>query len=265
MAPGEGSSGPAFRMSTFRLAPGRTLVGVSVRADSAAKVGALWDHLMRGGVGVQGSMLNACPEGFEALAILDLTEVGREVGLELLRGTPLKGVEVEVIDSGIEGFASIGGHVLESGGHRSVIFSRNTVLGFLRGMRELMGEAAGAAFLYHAGFVSGREWGRYLAGRARDAREALAINLEVMKSHGLATSVAVLEGEGRYRFEARDLFECDLLSGYAAERGGRLRTSHWFRGALAGFLSEVMGGEWDVEEVECVNDGSDRCAFEARR
>ncbi|MGC8848245.1 MAG: V4R domain-containing protein, partial [Conexivisphaera sp.] len=39
----------------------------------------------------------------------------------------------------------------------------------------------------------------------------------------------------------------------------------WFRGVLAGLLSEVAGGEWDVEEVECVNDGSDRCVFSARR
>jgi predicted hydrocarbon binding protein len=58
----------------------------------------------------------------------------------------------------------------------------------------------------------------------------------------------------------RGLVECELLRGH---RSGR--TSHWIRGMIAGILTGAEGGEWDVEEVECVNDGSDMCAFEARR
>ncbi|HEU16963.1 MAG TPA: hypothetical protein ENO38_04770 [Nitrososphaeria archaeon] len=65
--------------------------------------------------------------------------------------------------------------------------------------------------------------------------------------------------------EMRDLVECGILSGYVAERGGHVRTSHWFRGTIAGFLAAVRGDEWSVEEVECINDGSDKCAFDARR
>jgi predicted hydrocarbon binding protein len=37
------------------------------------------------------------------------------------------------------------------------------------------------------------------------------------------------------------------------------------RGMIAGILTGAEGGDWDVEEVECVNDGSGKCAFEARR
>jgi predicted hydrocarbon binding protein len=59
------------------------------------------------------------------------------------------------------------------------------------------------------------------------------------------------------RIETRDLLECDLLKG---RRKGK--TSHWFRGMLAGILEAAEGGEW---EVECINDGSDKCVFEARR
>ncbi|MGC9077119.1 MAG: V4R domain-containing protein, partial [Conexivisphaera sp.] len=55
---------------------------------------------------------------------------------------------------------------------------------------------------------------------------------------------------------------CEVLSNYVK---GRARTSHFFRGMIAGALSKIEGGEWDVEEVECVNDGSDKCAFEAKR
>ncbi|MGC8614192.1 MAG: V4R domain-containing protein, partial [Conexivisphaera sp.] len=65
-----------------------------------------------------------------------------------------------------------------------------------------------------------------------------------------------------HRFEVGHLIECGVLSNYVK---GRARTSHFFRGMIAGALSKIEGGEWDVEEVECVNDGSDKCAFEAKR
>jgi Predicted hydrocarbon binding protein (contains V4R domain) len=88
------------------------------------------------------------------------------------------------------------------------------------------------------------------------------VNFAVLQAHGYASSIEALRSPdgSRYRIEARDLVECDLLKGRM-----RGRTSHWFRGMLAGILEASEGGEWEVEEVECVNEGSDKCAFEARR
>ncbi|BBE42033.1 hypothetical protein NAS2_0644 [Conexivisphaera calida] len=252
-------------MSLHWFEPGREITAVRVEADSAAKVGALWDYLTKRGIMVLGAMLNTDSNGTRAFAILDVTDIGREPAMEMMRDAPIEDMRLEVMDPGVRGFASTGGHLLEAGSGRAVVTSERTLTGFFRGMRELLGDDAGAAFLYYAGFVSGREWGKFLMALKYDPVTAVKINFETLKSQGYATSIAVLEGEDKYRIEVRDLVECDLLSDYAAEKGGHVRTSHWFRGTIAGFLAAVRGGEWGVEEVECVNDGSDKCVFEARR
>jgi hypothetical protein len=86
----------------------------------------------------------------------------------------------------------------------------------------------------------------------------------VLEARGYGTPIEVLSDPngGRYRFEVGHLIECEVLSKYVT---GRARTSNFFRGMIAGALSTIEGGEWEVEEVECINDGSDKCAFEARR
>ncbi|MGC8970251.1 MAG: hypothetical protein ACP5LG_06855, partial [Conexivisphaera sp.] len=238
----ERSRSHVFRIPISWFAPGRDLVAVRVRADSAAKLGMLWDYLMKDGIEILGTMLNTIPEGVVALAILDVTEVGRDAAMVILRSVPIDYLRIEVMDQGVREFAFTGGHVLESGSGRSIVMSERTLGGFFRGMRELMGDDAGAAFLYYVGFVSGREWGRFLADRKYDRSTAVRINFETLKSQGYATSITVLEGEDVYRIEVRDLVECGILSGYVAERGGHVRTSHWFRGTISGFLSAVRGG-----------------------
>ncbi|MGC8613614.1 MAG: V4R domain-containing protein [Conexivisphaera sp.] len=262
---GSRSRSRGFRLSLQRFDPGRDLVAVKVETDSSAKMGMFFDYVDKRGLTMLGATVNRDPEGVVAFTVLDATEMGRDTALEVLRSVPLEDLRVEVVDSGVRGFASTGGHLLDAGSGRSVIASERTLRGFFRGMRELMGDDAGAAFLYYAGFVSGREWGKFLVDLGYDPGAAVKINFETLESQGYATSITVLEGEDVYRIEAHDLVECDLLSGYAAGKGGHVRTSHWFRGAVAGFLTAVRGGEWSVEEVECVNDGSDKCAFEARR
>ncbi|WP_269473735.1 V4R domain-containing protein [Conexivisphaera calida] len=265
-----GKADPGAPASVFRLPlswfdPGRDLVSVRVRADSAGKIGMYWYYLLQNGVAIFGTMMNVAPGGALAFAILDATGMGREELMRIMRSAPVGDVEVEVIDAGVKGFASTGGHLLEAGSGRSIVMSASGLAGLFRGMRELMGDDAGAAFLYYAGFVTGREWGKFLVDHVGDPHAAARVFVEVLKSQGLATSAEILEGEDRYRIEARDLIECEVLSDYASRKGGRMRTSHWFRGIVAGVISAVRGGEWDVEEVECVNDGSDKCAFEIRR
>ena len=252
-----------FRIPLSWLDPGRELLAIKVSADSAGKVGMVWDYLEKRGLALLGAALNVGREGAVAFGVVDATGLGLEAAREAALGIPIEGVSVEVIDAG-RGFASTGGHELEVGSGRAVMASERTLLGLFRGIRELMGDDAGAAFLYYAGAMSGREWGRLLRDMGYDAGAALRVNFRSLESQGYATRVEVLEGKDRFRIEVYDLVECDLLSSYAARKGG-MRTSHWFRGAVAGFLSAALGGEWEVEEVECVNEGSDKCAFEARR
>ena len=56
------------------------------------------------------------------------------------------------------------------------------------------------------------------------------------------------------------MMECSIVGGW--KKG---KTSNWFRGIAAGYLSELMGRECLAEEVKCVNDGDERCVFHVRR
>jgi predicted hydrocarbon binding protein len=241
------------------------MVAVRVEADSPYKVAKFWEHASKVGATVLGSMMNVHHEGVTAYGILDVTGVGAEGAEETLRSAPIEGLRAEVVGRSVMGFVGVGGHVLKEGNPRVVVMFDATLRGLFVGARRMLGDDVGAAFLYHAGLMSGREMGEVYARYGLDPRTALRAFAEAVKSNGYATDITILEGKDRYRIETRNLIECDLLSGYAAERGGHMRTSHWARGYVAGLLSTLRGGEWDVEEVECINDGSDRCAFEARR
>ena len=52
------------------------------------------------------------------------------------------------------------------------------------------------------------------------------------------------------------MMECSIVGGW---RKGK--TSNWFRGIAAGYLSTLMGKEYSAKEIRCVNDGDDRCVF----
>jgi len=243
------------------IAPGRDLV--ALEADVAAGyLGVLYDGLRKAGFRVLGLMCSGEGPSLRCVGILDVTGSAADPREVASRLSAMEGLaSVRVIGGPARGFAAAGGHILEAGGVRSVVMTSRALLGLFLGAREYMGDPAGSAFAYYAGMFSGRQAAAELSG-ALGPGPALSAHLRILESHGYASRIELLgSADGsHYRIEVRDLVECDLLRG--RRRG---RTSHWFRGVLAGFLSGLEGGEWDVEEVECVNDGSDRCAFEARR
>ena len=171
-------------------------------------------------------------------------------------------VDVKIHEGPMEGFAAVGGLVLEAAEARAVLMSARALAGLLQGPREYFGEDVGAAFVYYEGFFTGRAMGEYLSRFGREG--ALAMLPRIWEARGYGTHIEMLSDPngGRYRFEVGRLIECEVLSKYLR---GPAKTSHFFRGMIAGVLSVVEGGEWEVEEVECINDGSDRCAFDARR
>jgi len=242
------------------IEPGRRLAAVTVEASGYSAVEE--EHRAVESAGARILSTFCAPSGGSVVceSIVDLGELDPEE-LESRLGS-IKGIEsADVREGPVRGFASLPGRTLEAAGTRSILMTSRALLGMLLGMRESLKEEAGETALYYVGYYSGR-------GAARDHDELLGpgaaprVNFAVLQAHGYASSVETMRSPdgSRYRIEARDLVECDLLKG---SRSGR--TSHWFRGMLAGILSAADGSEWEMEEVECVNDGSDKCAFEARR
>ena len=248
-----------LRIPTSWAEPGRDLVAISAEV-AAGYMSIVYDAFRKAGFRVLSFM---CSDGgplLRCVSVVDATGVTKtpeEVAASLSSMGGL--ASVRVIRDPVRGFAAAEGTTLEAGGRRSIVMTSRALLGLLLGAREYLGDPVGSAFTYYAGLFSGRESAREFAAMF-DRSQAIRLTVRTLESHGYASSIEMLVGESTYRFEAVDLVECDLLRGH---RSGR--TSHWFRGVLAGLLSEAVGGEWDVEEVECVNDGSDKCAFEARR
>ena len=240
--------------------PGRRLAALRLEAGSYRAVELVHDSVDAAGARIMESLCFQSNGSVDCMSILDLG--GADPSRLEERLVSLDGVRsVTIVEGSPLGFAAHQGMILEAAGTRSLLMTGRALLGMLLGAREFLGEDVGKALLYYIGYYSGRE-------AAREHVELLGpgaapdVNFSILRSHGYASSIEVLRSPdgSRYRIDARNLVECDLLRGH---RSGR--TSHWMRGMIAGILTGAEGGDWDVEEVECVNDGSDKCAFEARR
>jgi len=249
-----------MRLPFSWIEPGRRLAAVSAVLGSQRALASLVEAV-EGELEIIGSVRVRRGGAILWEAIMDLGDADPKELESRLRSIDGVG-SIEVREGPVRGLAvQPRGQVIESSGARAALMTSRAFRGFLLGMREFMGEEVGETMSYYAGYYFGRD-------AAREAREALGpdlpfqADLSMICAHGYASSIEALRSPdgSRYRIEARDLFECEVLRG--RRRG---RTSHWFRGLLAGILSVAEGGEWDVEEVKCINDGSDRCAFEARR
>jgi len=242
------------------IEPGRRLAAVTVEASGYSAVEEEHRAVESSGARVLATMCAPSEGRVVCESIVDLGELDPEE-LESRLGS-IKGIEsADVREGAVPGFASLPGRTLEAAGTGSILMTSRALLGMLLGMREFLGEEVGETALYYIGYYSGRDAARSF-GEILGPGAAPSVNFAVLQAHGYASSIEALRSPdgSRYRIEAHDMVECDLLKG---SRSGR--TSHWFRGMLAGILSAAEGGEWEVEEVECVNDGSDKCVFEARR
>ena len=257
---GPGPSPLEMRLPFSWIEPGRRLAAVSAVLGSQRALDSLVEAV-EGELEIIGSVRVRRGGAIYWEAIVDLGDADpKDLESRLRSIDDIRSIEVR--EGTVRGLAvQSPGQVIESSGARAALMTSRAFRGFLLGMREFLGEEVGQTVSYYAGYYFGRE-------AAREVREALGpdlpfqADLSMIRAHGYASSIEALRSPdgSRYRIEARELFECEVLRG--RRRG---RTSHWFRGLLAGVLSVAEGGEWDVEEVECVNDGSDKCAFEARR
>lgn len=146
---------------------------------------------------------------------------------------------------------------------RAVIFTHAHLKGLFNGLYEKFKEGA-AVFLYHLGLTVGE----FLANTYKPLLELnvtpktlLELALQTGKAFGWFSKYELdVISKDEYRIKIWNSVECSFLSGVANGPAGNLR-----RGILAGYLSRLFGGEWVVNEVECVNAGNERCTFHAKK
>ncbi|RLG06192.1 MAG: hypothetical protein DRN68_07360 [Thaumarchaeota archaeon] len=143
-------------------------------------------------------------------------------------------------------------------GRRGMIITESILEGFTNGVREKFGESGAEAFLYLIGLDIGREI--FTAIRPLLAEKTVAESLKllghIMRSLGMCRlkSISVKD----------EVIEMEILDGVEASSLKKRYTApqcHNTRGLLAGFLNELTGERWSVEEVKCEAAGDDCCKF----
>ena len=145
-------------------------------------------------------------------------------------------------------------------GERAVIFRKPLFEGLIKGIREKFGEA-GKTFLYHMGFILGREASVNQSVIVRKARggvkETILLAEEIFKQTGFGIlKISDLDLlNKRATIEVYDSFECGLF------KGSKKPESHFIRGFIAGYMSSLFRIKVSTFEAKCIAKGDPHCLF----
>ncbi len=173
--------------------------------------------------------------------------------------------KVEVIKPRFEGFIvdEISFPIM-LGPHRAIILSEPALKGFLIDFREHLG-SGGEAMLYHIGRAVGAERARYVNDLAerigvRRLEDRITIGALLFKSlgYGIPEILELREDLPYLRVRVYHCIECEL--GEKADHP----FSHYVRGILAGYASEILKRDLFAVETRCLAMGDPYCEFEVK-
>ncbi len=145
----------------------------------------------------------------------------------------------------------------------AVIFTHAHLKGLFNGLYEKFKDGA-AVFLYHLGLTVGEFLAntyKPLLDNGASPKTLLELALQTGKVFGWFSKYELdIISKDEFYVKIWKSVECTFLSGVANGPAGNLR-----RGILAGYMSTLFGGEWTVNEVECINAGNDRCTFHVKK
>ncbi len=250
-------------LDLWRYAPGRSLAHVAVQTTSAGQCMAnLGKSLSKIHANViSASMLPAGTAGEVSWSLfLDITGTGQTVKAMRERFLALPGVTAVSVAASEDGLVVHSQRFpLQLGGRRAVIIKADALNDMLDRLTEVFGSGA-AVIVDQMGEAMGRSAARYVLKElgkkfSSDHLEALigtygslgyaAVELEPGKSVDLHVVL-----------HAKELFECEANAGRRVRR-----RSVFFRAHVRGFVTGVLGLEAEVEEVQCIAEGADECAF----
>lgn len=224
------------------------------------------------GINVVGCITNATPEeggGIFCAIYLDVTDVPVQDFRSLI--SELKSMdEVYYVDYNEFCVDSIGSVAFSQYyrelciiDERAVVFTSAHLKGLFNGLYEKFKDGA-AIFLYHLGFTVGE----FLANTHKSLLESgaspetlLELALQTGRAFGWFSKYELdIISKDEFRVKIWKNIECTFLSGVVNKPTGDLR-----RGILAGYTSKLFGGEWSVDEVECINSGNGNCTFHVKK
>lgn len=173
--------------------------------------------------------------------------------------------KVEIIRPKFEGFiADDVSFPVMLGGRRAIIFSEPALRGFLIDFRKKLG-TGGEAMLYHIGREVGMERARNINQNAerigvKDLRDKLEMGMLLLQCLGYAIpEIVEFSEEPPYlKIRLQNSIECEL------GRGAGKPFSHYVRGMITGYASELLQRDLLAEETRCIAMGDPYCEFEVK-
>jgi predicted hydrocarbon binding protein len=249
---------PGRRLGGFRIVAGREHGVMRKALDVCSKYNAYLISLH--------FTLN--PKGEKVFTLIyDLTESTapiKEIAEEIEKIESIS--EVTLIEQQAEGFiADTASPIITAGGVRGIILRTHIWAILVNKIREKFG-SGGEAILYYIGVDMGSE----AAVEHKKMAEALGLREPDKITSILGASIFTSIGWGSMQIERFTLnppyalitvynnFECEI--GPASEKP----YSQLTRGLVAGYLSQLLGSEMQVNEIECLAKGDPCCRFECR-
>ena len=150
------------------------------------------------------------------------------------------------------------------GGRRAIILSGSALKGILIEFRKRLG-TGGEAMLYHIGREVGVEGARDINQNAerigvKDLRDKLEIGMLLLQCLGYAIPemVEFSEEPPYLKIRLQNSIECEL------GRGAGKPFSHYVRGMITGYTSEIFQRDLLAEETRCIAMGDPYCEFEVK-
>jgi len=189
-----------------------------------------------------------CPDGVEEVIARKIEELG------VCR-------EVEIIESLDRRVAISPFFPIICSGRRAIIMPEILYANLFEGMRTRFKPALTQIFLYQLGVQAGASLAELLKDLLERYRDDPINALRILFHFGRAFGYNIL---GRIKILNEREIVLEVLDGWEAKALKKRYSSpqcHLTRGLIEGFLSKVIGGEWNVEEKECVAMGSECCKF----
>jgi predicted hydrocarbon binding protein len=144
---------------------------------------------------------------------------------------------------------------------RAVVITENELAELLTSLYEKLGESGAQAFLYHLGVPLGRAEAKYFKKILPNMGKQAPLEVIPLTSLGWCHAIDIeRQDSDTLKLKTHGLIECMILKGRIEHP-----SSHLIRGFLAGYISEIMGGEWEVKEQTCTAKGAEACIFTAKK
>ncbi|MCD6368894.1 MAG: hypothetical protein J7L38_03750 [Thermoproteales archaeon] len=251
----------------YHHSPGRRLLELAVIAKVAPLPGILnsiTDLIVKANMRIIGVSLSSEGDKRNILMFLDSIEatISPQELLEKVKSLATV-VNAEIYESPSPSFIidAYGYPVtIASGTERAVIFSVKWISTAFKLFIDKLG-SAGAALLFHLGFMMGLNFGKSIKNMVETVDEYLEVVRLLFQANGFGLvklEKHIFPSSITLNIRVTDNFEVEAHEGVSKEP-----VCHFTRGLIAGILKAFFGKDFDVVETRCKAMGHEECVFKA--